>query len=89
MLNALAFSEAFDVFENIKEEERTFADWENLGVICEALGDYENAKKCFETAINVKDKDKGFFDYDERIAENGIVRIEKVINAQKKLEKIK
>ena len=89
LLNALAFSEAFDVFENIKEEERTFADWENLGVICEALGDYENAKKCFETAINVKDKDKGFFDYDERIAENGIVRIEKVINAQKKLEKIK
>ena len=89
LLSALAFSEAYDVFQKIDEKERTFADWENLGVICEALGDYEEAKRCFEAAVKVKKADKGFFDYDKNIAEDGIVRINNVINAQKKLEKIK
>ena len=89
LLSALAFSEAYDVFQKIDEKERTFADWENLGVICEALGDYEEAKRCFEAAVKVKKTDKGFFDYDKNIAEDGIVRINNVINAQKKLEKIK
>ena len=89
LLNAMAFSEAFDVFENIKENERTFADWENLGIICEVLGDYENAKRCFETAVKVKKKDKGLFDYDKNIAENGINRIKKVIEDQERFEKIK
>ena len=89
LLNSLAFSEAAAVFENIKEKERTFADWENLGITYEVLGDYENAKMCFETALKVKKEDKGLFDYDKNIAEDGIARIKNVIKAQTKLENIK
>lgn len=89
LLSALAFPEAFDTFQNIKEEDRTFADWENLGVICEALGDYETALECYETALKVKADDKGFFDYDEKIAEEGVERIKTVISGQEKLEKLK
>lgn len=89
LLHALAFSEAYDTFENIDEKERTFADWENFGLVCEVLGNYEDAKACFEKAIEVKKADKGLFDYDKNIAEDGINRINKVIKAQEKLDKIK
>ena len=88
LLKALAFSEAVSTFENIDEKKRTFADWENLGVTYEALGAYEEAQKCFETALKIKKENKGMFDYDKNIAEDGIIRIKRVINAQNKLEKL-
>ena len=89
LLKALAFSEAAATFENIDEKKRTFADWENLGVTYEVLGAYEDAQKCFETALKVKQADKGIFDYDVKIAEEGLERINAVIEAQGKLNKIK
>ena len=89
LLKALAFSEAVTTFENIDEKKRTFADWENLGVTYEALGAYDDARKCFEIALKIKKEDKGMFDYDENIAEDGIDRIKSVIEAQGKLEKLK
>ena len=89
LLQALAFSEAVTTFENIDEKQRTCADWENLGVTYEALGAYEDALKCFETALKIKKEDKGTFDYDKNIAEDGIGRIKSVIEAQSKLEKLK
>jgi len=89
LLQALAFSEAVSTFENIDEKKRTFADWENLGVTYEVLGAYEDAQKCYETALKVKKEDKGMFDYDKKIAEDGLVRIKAVIAAREKLDKIK
>lgn len=89
LLQALAYSEAFDVYQSIAEEERTFADWENLGIIFEVSGDYEAAGECYETAIKVKKADKGWFDYDKNIAEDGLVRIRELIAASKKFDKLK
>jgi tetratricopeptide (TPR) repeat protein len=83
LLEALAFSEAVAAYENIPEKERTFADWENYGIVCEVLGDFETARNCYLTAIRVKKADKGIFDYDKQIAENGIARLDKITKKNK------
>ena len=83
LLEALAFSEAISVYENIPEKERTFADWENYGIVNEVLGDFETARNCYLTAIKVKKVDKGIFDYDKQIAEEGIARLNKITRKNK------
>ena len=82
LLKALAFSEAMSAYENIPEKERTFADWENYGIVCEVLGEFKTALNCYNSAIKVKKEQKGIFDYDKNIAEDGIARLKKI--SQKK-----
>lgn len=89
LLQALAFTEAVETFERIDEKKRTFADWENLGVSYEAMGHFEDAQKCYATALKVKKENKGLFDYDKKIAEKGLARINGMVKKQSVLEKYK
>ena len=88
LLEALALSEAATAYEAIEEKKRTFADWENYGIVCEALGDISGARRCFETAVKLKKTDKGFFDYDKNIAEDGLVRLEQTVADQERLDRM-
>lgn len=85
LLESLAFVEAIEAYEKKPEEDRSFAEWENLGVAYEAVGEPVTARGCYEKALELKRRGKGIFDYDRGIAESGLDRVEKVISADRSL----
>ncbi len=51
LLEAGAWTDAIEAIEAIPDEGRTAADWENLGVAFEVLGDYRAATDAYEKAV--------------------------------------
>lgn len=78
LLKAQAFTEAITALDEIKE--KTFADYENLGLAYEIIGDYNAAKDAFGEALKLKAGSK--------IATDGNARIDKVLAGKAELRKM-
>ena len=59
LLEAGALSDAVEILDSIPVEEKSFGDWENLGVAREIAGDYKGAMGAYEKALVMKPEDEG------------------------------
>ena len=84
LLKAQAFTEAITALESIleddKNEKKNSADYENLGLAYEIIGDYTSAKGCFDNALKI--------DSESKIAKDGIQRVENILSAKAALRKM-
>lgn len=78
LLKAQAFTEAISVLDEI--EKKSCADYENLGLAYEIIGDYNSAKDNFDSALKIK--------FDSKIAKEGIQRVNKILTAKTVLRKM-
>ena len=67
-------------------QELTFADFENFAISYEVTGSRKKAKEFYEIALELKKENKGFFDYDVKIAEKGLARLNEPTKQGKKSE---
>ena len=72
LLKAQAFTEAISFLDEI--EKKSCADYENLGLAYEIIGDYNSAKASFDSALKLKSGSK--------IAEEGIQRVNEILSAK-------
>jgi len=79
LLKAQAFTEAIAALDEIKE--KTCADYENLGLAYEVIGDYNAAEEAFNEALKLKPGSK--------IATAGNERIQDILAGKKELRKMK
>ena len=84
LLKAQAFTEAITVLEDILADEKTkkknSADYENLGLAYEIIGDYNAAKENFDNALKISPK--------SQIAKDGTQRMENILSAKAALRKM-
>ena len=66
--------------EDDKNEKKNSADYENLGLAYEIIGDYSSAKGCFDSALKI--------DSESKIAKDGIQRVENILSAKAALRKM-
>lgn len=59
LLEAGACLDAVEILDAIPEGERTFGDWDNLGIAREVLGDYKGALDAYKMAVMMKPEDMG------------------------------
>ena len=78
LLKAQAFTEAITAADELKE--KNFADYENLGLAHELIGNYSDAKDAFNEALKHKAGSK--------IATEGIARIDDILAGKKALRKM-
>lgn len=78
LLKAQAFTEAIAALDEIKE--KTYADYENLGLAYEIIGDYNAAKDAFNEALKLKAGTK--------IATDGNARIQAILAGKAELRKM-
>jgi|GEM_PF-3256816 len=78
LLQAQAFTEAIATLDEL--EEKSYADFENLGLAYEVIGDYPAAKGCFADAIKSNP--------DAKIAKEGLQRMENILAAKADLRKM-
>lgn len=81
LLKAMAFTEAISAIDNIEDDKKSAADYENLGVAYEVIGDYDSAKEFYEAALERKN--------DSGIATIGKERILDILKAKEELRKTK
>lgn len=80
LLKATAFNEVIDVVTELdRGGQATFADYENLGIACEATGKFENARKAFMKAVKSNPESAS--------AKIGLNRVEKVLGGQAAIAK--
>lgn len=84
LLKAQAFTEAITVLEDIvtddKIKKKNSADYENLGLAYEIIGDYNAAKENFDNALKISPESK--------IAKDGAQRVEDILSAKAALRKM-
>jgi len=78
LLKAQAFTEAISTLDD--SEKKTYADYENLGLAYEIIGEYSAANEAFEEALKLENG--------SRIATDGIARITKVLAGTDTLQKL-
>ena len=78
LLKAQAFTEAISALDEI--EKKTYADFENMGLAYEVIGDYNAAKDAFDEALKLKAGTK--------IATEGNARIEAILSGKTALRKM-